>query len=335
MKQLLYYLRILALLLVVHKVSICQDVAFTQFYSNPLYLNPAFTGTLEIPRLNLQYRQQWHSFSNAYTTQSLSFDTRIKKIKGGIGFNLMNDSQADNIFKSLQFNAIYATYIRIGKEMNLSGALQAGYVQNSLDWSRLIFADNLDPYFGNHGITSETVITDTKFGYFDFSSGAILYNDMVFTGIAVHHLAEPYTSWYGSNSGYNRLKRKYTLHFGSRIPVRIHGEWRKKFDAMPQVVCINQGKFWQFNYGMLANWKGLTSGAWFRQDKTFDYDSVILLIGYMKRRWHFTYSYDFTVSGMAGHSGGTSEFSLGFLIKDFTRNLPFPFYAPYEDYLGR
>ena len=39
-----------------------QDPAFSQFYANPLYLNPAFAGTNICPRVNLNYRDQWPGY---------------------------------------------------------------------------------------------------------------------------------------------------------------------------------------------------------------------------------------------------------------------------------
>ena len=40
-----------------------QDPEFTQFYANPLYLNPAFAGTGRCPRIIMNYRNQWPAIS--------------------------------------------------------------------------------------------------------------------------------------------------------------------------------------------------------------------------------------------------------------------------------
>ncbi len=325
----------LFLLFCLKGVSDAQDVGFSQFYSNPLYLNPAFTGTLGVPRINLQYRDQWHALPNAYVTQSASFDFPVPRLRGALGANLVKDAQADNLLTSWQADFIYSSVFRLTEGLFFSGAIEAGYHQNSLNWNGLIFPDNLDPYMGQHSISSEAVISDPDYHFFDFGTGIIVFGEKMFAGVAVHHLSQPSQSWYQDNDAASQLKRKYTLHFGTRIPVRMHGHWRKTFDFMPQIVLMQQGNFRQFNYGMLADYRGFTGGGWFRQDLTFRYESLIFLLGYMKKRWHFTYSYDFTVSGLGAQSGGTSEISLGFLLKDFTRKLAFPFYRPYKDYIGQ
>ena len=62
-----------------------QDPAFSQFYANPLYLNPAFAGTNICPRVNLNYRDQWPGIGRTYVTTSVSWDKHIQAIGGGLG----------------------------------------------------------------------------------------------------------------------------------------------------------------------------------------------------------------------------------------------------------
>src|SRR5690606_23124412 len=57
-----------------------QDMHFSQFYANPLDLNPAMTGVMDCNiRFNLNYRNQWASVlkSNAFQTISASYDQKF------------------------------------------------------------------------------------------------------------------------------------------------------------------------------------------------------------------------------------------------------------------
>ena len=51
-----------------------QDYTYSQFYANPLYLNPAMAGSEYCPRLILNYRNQWPSLPEAFVSYSASFD---------------------------------------------------------------------------------------------------------------------------------------------------------------------------------------------------------------------------------------------------------------------
>ena len=52
-----------------------QDPTFTQFYSNPVYLNPALAGSSGCPRIGLNYRNEWPQLTGNYVTYCASFDT--------------------------------------------------------------------------------------------------------------------------------------------------------------------------------------------------------------------------------------------------------------------
>jgi type IX secretion system PorP/SprF family membrane protein len=312
-----------------------QDISLSQFYSNPLYLNPSFAGTAGVPRVALQYRDQWHSFNNAFNTYSASFDFPVKKLQGGLGFYILNDSRASSSYSMTQIDAAYSVNVRLSEEIFLRGAIQAGLHRYALDVNNLIFPDNVDPTYGNHGISRELeYLTDTDFSFADFSAGLILFNKRYFGGLAVHHLAEPRQTFYSLGSDYGKLARKYTAHFGAKLPVFLYGHHRKKFDISPQFVIQKQGSFDQLNYGILATKWGITAGTWFRQNFGMRYDSVILLVGFFKKAWQLTYTYDITVSGLWGETGGSSEISLVFFFKEAERNRYLPFYNFYEDEFG-
>jgi len=313
-----------------------QDVSFSQFYTNPLYLNPSFSGSAQVPRIALQYRNQWHAFENAYTTYSAAYDMPVRKIRGGIGINFLNDAQGNNLINSTQVNFSYSVNIRLSENYVFRGGLQAGYSQNSLKTSNLIFNDNLDPNYGNHGTSAELAnLSDPNFSFVDFSTGILVYSKKLYYGAAVHHLTEPQQSYYSGQEEVAILPRKYTAHFGARLPVYLYGHHRKKFDISPQIIIQSQGDFQQINYGLFATKRGLTAGTWFRQNFGLRYDAVIFLLGFMKNNWQFMYSYDFTVSGLRADSGGTSEVSLSFFLKKPDKNQALPFYNHYKEEFGK
>jgi len=323
------------LLLFCGLITFSQDISFSQFFSNPIYLNPSFAGTAGVPRIALQYRDQWHSFSNAFNTYALALDFPLNKIQGGLGFHLLKDSQGNNSFSLSQLDATYSVNLRVSEKSFLLGAVQAGFHQYSLDPGKLVFPDNVDPVYGHHGVSRELeYISDTHFSCVDFATGLLLYSKRYFAGLAIHHLAEPVYSFSQSGDKTGRLDRKYSAHFGARLPVFLYGHQRKKFDISPQLVMQYQGDFGQINYGILATKWGLTAGTWFRQNFGIRYDAVIFLVGFMRKTWQLTYTYDVSVSGLWGDSGGSSEISLVFLFREIDRGRYLPFYNFYEDEFG-
>lgn len=326
-------IRTIALLILGIQFAYGQDVSFSQFYANPMYLNPAFAGSEGAPRIALQYRNQWLQFDNAYTTYSVAADFPVESLQGGLGLQVMNDAQAGNLLNQLQVNLAYSVFIQLSREYRVHAGLQVGYHQNSLKVNDLIFADNLDINYGNHGATGE-IITEPDFSYADFSTGLLVYSKRLFFGAAIHHLTEPSQSYAPENDDNSVLDRKYTVHAGAKLPVFRHGHLRKKFDISPQLIIQQQGISNQINYGILATKRGLTAGTWFRQNFGIRYDSLIFLVGFVNNRMQFTYSYDWTISGLWGNSGGTSEVSLSFLLKSNRKKSYFPFSNSYEEEFG-
>src|SRR5678810_596663 len=60
--------------------ALAQDPNFSQFFASPLTLNPAMTGKFDgVYRVAGNYRNQWPTIYNAYTTYTASFDAGILK----------------------------------------------------------------------------------------------------------------------------------------------------------------------------------------------------------------------------------------------------------------
>ena len=97
---------ILLLIIVVSLVSEskAQDPNFSQFFASPLTLNPALTGKFDgLYRIAGNYRNQWPTFDNAFTTATASFDMSIMRNRlpdidrMGIGFMGFTDRSGNGV----------------------------------------------------------------------------------------------------------------------------------------------------------------------------------------------------------------------------------------------
>jgi len=85
-----------------------QDPTFTQFYANPLYLNPALAGTATCPRVVFNHRNQWPALSGNFVTNSVSYDQYVDAVNGGLGLYVLSDNAGRGTLTQFSVNAIYS-----------------------------------------------------------------------------------------------------------------------------------------------------------------------------------------------------------------------------------
>ena len=85
-----------------------QDVIYSQFYANPLYLNPALAGAKLDQRITLNYRNQWPSIKKGYVSYNAAWDQQIDKISGGLGFMVNADVGGGGIYNKFSGSGIYS-----------------------------------------------------------------------------------------------------------------------------------------------------------------------------------------------------------------------------------
>jgi len=300
-----------------------QDPYFSQFFMNPVYLNPSYAGTMKIPRVGVQYRNQWPGMGNAYITYFASFDTYLPKISSGIGLLIYNDVQGDGLYTESSFKFIYSKEIRISKDWTMYGSITAGAQLNSLNTNRLIFSDSLDPIYGQIQPTSEVLPDNNNRLFPDFGTGLLLFNDKYFFGLSSDHLSEPNKSIYSANS--SQLPRKYTAHFEVNLPYYESGHWRKFCTLNPNFIIQTQGNEQNITYGLYANRKGISLGIWNRLTTQKSSD-MIVMVGFMSKQMKTAVSYDANIKGVGLRSHGSIEISISFLLKDPGKKSIFPYY---------
>ncbi len=300
-----------------------QDVYFSQFFMNPVYLNPSYAGTMKVPRAGVQYRNQWPGMNKAYTTYFASFDTYLPKINSGIGLLLFNDEQGDGIYTETSFKIAYSKEIKISRTWTMYGSLTAGAQLNSLNFNQLIFADGLDPIYGQHQPSTEVVPDQNNRFFPDFGAGILIFSDKYFFGITGDHLHEPDQSIYSS---YNqKLPRKYTTHFEVNLPWYRPGHWRKFCTFNPNFIIQAQGEEQNITYGLYANRRGFSLGIWNRQTTKKSSD-VIVMAGFIGKQLKTAITYDVNLKGVGLRSHGAVEISISYLLKNPGKKSIFPFY---------
>ena len=124
-----------------------QDPEFTQFYSNPIYLNPAFAGSRLCPRFVMNYRNEWPNISGNFVTTAASYDQKVEGLNGGLGLIVLSDNAAKTLQTS-RVSLIYSYHQKVTRKFSINFGIEGSYYQKSVDWDRLTFGDMIDPRRG-------------------------------------------------------------------------------------------------------------------------------------------------------------------------------------------
>ena len=269
-----------------------QDPAFSQFYANPLYLNPAFAGSNDCPRANLNYRDQWPGIGRTYVTTSASFDRHIKAIGGGLGIMVAQDRAGAGNLNTTHLALQYSYRLKVNNQFAVKAGFEASYRIIQLDWSDLTFGDMIDAQKGFIYNTQEDRANNpTSRSFPDFSAGILGYSKNLFFGLAVHHLTMP-------NQGFiseSQLPSKITAHAGGNIVINKYSH--NAITISPNFLYQSQSEFQQFNYGIYAKRGPIVGGLWARNSLS-NFDSFILMMGLVQDSFKFGYSYDITLSNL-------------------------------------
>lgn len=297
-----------------------QDPHFSQFFSSPLTLNPAFTGKFNgLWRLAVNHRDQWPSIPKAYVTSSASIDFPILKSKVpdtdvfGVGISALTDASANSILK-LNYGSGSLSYHKALDEngYNTIGAgFQGTFSSLSLDVSKLYFEDQLTQN-GFTGVTTDILTNGNNQNYFDVNAG-VLYSGSTnginnyYLGLSMYHINRPKVSYKDKNW---YLSGRITAHAGGSFPV---GD---QYTVHASIIQQIQNKASETTLGaaIAANLNqdedkptSVYLGSWIRFN-----DAIIPYMGLEFGGMRIGASYDFNISSLKAATGsrGGSEISL-------------------------
>lgn len=295
-----------------------QDPEFSQFYANPLYLNPAFTGTSAFPRVVTNYRNQWPKQGNTYVTYNVTYDKFVNSIRSGIGLKLMYDRELNGVVNSISTSFLYSYHIKANDRLFFTMALETGFIYKQFNTS-LIFPGMIDQGTGTITGTYPLPFEDGQKIFPDFSFGVAGQLDDVYFGLALHHLTQPDQSIIeGDQAG--RLPLKLTLHAGAKGQKFHRSLFSREFTLSPNLVYQQQGGFKQINAGIYMKENLLSFGVWYRNNLSVRPDAVIAMVGIQKEKFQFGYSFDFSLSNISAYSYGSHEISMTFFFGEYRRS---------------
>jgi len=217
-----------------------QDPHFSQFSSSPLTLNPAFTGKFfGAYRVSGNYRNQWPTLNNAFTTTTASVDFQVLKNKiissdtWGVGVMGYSDNSANGAikFNYASFSTAYHKGLDEDGMHQIGAGFQVTYANTIVNTSLLTFEDQLTTA-GFTGITSEVFSSNTlNSNYIDVNAG-LLYNGSTndqnnfYFGLSMYHINRPKQQFVGAEyfltprtnfhaGGYFAIGQTTTMHLSA------------------------------------------------------------------------------------------------------------------------
>jgi type IX secretion system PorP/SprF family membrane protein len=277
-----------------------QDPQFTQYMYNNLYISPAYAGVDNVTQLTAFYRSQWTGYQSSFgdggapTTQMVSFNTPIYRIKSGFGAFISNDRLG--ALNNTEIQTMFAYHLGI-KDSKLSFGVKLGAYAQSIDADRYRPVNDNDPNIPSGGRVSQ-VRPDVGLGVFYRA-------EKYYAGFGINHLTRAQFDF--GSSVRNALSTHMNFTAGYYYEVNFD------LKLIPTVLVKTDFKEYSFDFGFIANlkdkmWGGLT----FRQSEAAN---VILGYSFLKdKSLKLGYSIDVVIKDQQAKENFSHEMMLSYQL---------------------
>ncbi len=311
-----------------------QDLHFTQFYSNPMFLNSANAGNFNGDyRVGLNAKSQWASVADAYRTVALHGDFSIvpdgasSKNWIGIGATLFVDSEGGGVLQTIEAKGHIAFHKHISNNFYLSLGGGFGYTNKSLDFAKITFGSQWNGTEFNGAIPSMENFETNQIGYLDVSSGVSFSYFLDKTlrvnwGFAVHHINEPTESFFfiDNTRESNRREVRPVAHVDAEI-------FLDYISIMPAAYYTRTKGAQELILGSNVSYDldnaAVIGGLWYRQTGT-----AALLAGVQINSNRVLVSYDFDIGAVRDLSDFRNGFEVSFIRVGGIRKSKSRLYCP-------
>jgi len=239
-----------------------QDIHFSQLSMSPLTYNPGMTGRFfgDVRGLG-NYKTQWKSTGNPYTTYAVAYDMKLNEKKWnkgfiGLGFLAFRDVSGDTHFGTTTLNISVAGIVNINASQSISGGIQGGISQSGFSTDNLIWDEQYVSGSYSPSNSSGESMDMSPFIYGDVGAGItwhyftdktnMVSNDQfnLIIGEAVSHINRPRLKYYLGNEDF--LYRK--IAFNVEV---LSGIKSTNIALVPSAVVLFQGPAKEVNFGVL------------------------------------------------------------------------------------
>ncbi len=325
-----YIVSILAFLSVlgIAPVADGQDMNYSQYFSSPLYYNPAFTGINTGVRARFLYRNQWPSLPISFKSYYFSADLGDRNLpgSGGIGILINQDTPGVGLINNFGAALTLGVRVPITSYMVTQVGVKAGIMQRRVNWDDLVFASQLDPKYGNVYTSTFDSPDANKRTVPDFGVGGVLQfinpggSISGNIGFSVDHIFRPDVSFLSTGS--SPYPRKWVGQFDLIFSTGAGGSsmMARSFDEPLKIniggIYQNQASLNSLQVGLNLLKYNIYLGGWFKSTMTGVVNSSMALVAGYKYNFYddmnlkFMYSYDLQISGALQGTGGAHEISL-------------------------
>ena len=290
-----------------------QDFYLSQGYAAPLYLSPSFAGLTNGSRIALSYRDQWPGIPNTYKNFSFSIDHFFENYKSGVGLLMLRDDAGGGQLVNQNIGLLYSYEFEVMRNIFVRPGIQFKYSERITDASKQTYYDQLGNPSGAGGVNGSIVSLDTdNTRKFDATVSGMIYSDFFWFGLTIDNLIK-------SNIGFTDIdtrKPVKTTVFGG-YKYKYRDGYRNK-DEQSVTIALNyfaQQSFSQMDAGVYWYINPMELGLVYRgipilaPKALSNRDALIFIAGFNFGSMRFAYSYDLSMSGLAGSSNGANEFS--------------------------
>lgn len=324
-------------LIVVSATNIyAQDPNFSQFFSSPLSVSPALTGSGESQwRAMSNIRNQWVGLGSPYKTKSISVDGKI--IEGeydntsyvGVGGMLLLDDAMDGIYKNTHFTLNAAYHVTFDADAVHGFALGLGAIYNktNIDFGKLSFGQQISSTGFNRALPANETSLNNIPGNTSVTAGAMYTytteNTIADFGISGYRFLKTKKSVLNDPTQYDDAR--YAAHFdlGTSVNDRTNLSLNALFLTQSKVNSLMfGGTLGMFHGEEDLSLRVLNLGMFYRLG-----DAVIPYVGYVYNDFQLGVSYDVTVSKIKTGSTAPRTFEISLIYrhsKTFSTRIPCP-----------